>query len=156
MSTLPPAIPRLLRRHPALFVTVVYLAVSLTGMAFSWAFFRSFGVNYFMFADLTDFLLAAAREPVSLLAAAGGIVFIWLLYLYGHWRADTLLDGEGTIVEARIGDDEPRVLLLMGSSARFVFLYDHAQGRTVIVPDESLVSLTVTHDTEPESQEEAQ
>lgn len=162
-------------------------------MAFSWAYFRGFGINYFMFADLTDFLLAAAREPLSLLAAAGGVLLIWLLYqyaereyrwlesrenkgrllrgylrfsevglrsawlgvvatalyviaavmLYGEWRANTLRDGEGTIVEARMGDEQPRAFLLMGSSARFVFLYDRAGGITLIVPDESVASLTV-------------
>lgn len=181
-----------MQRHPALLLTVAYLAVSLTGLVFSWAFFRQFGVNYYLFADLTDFLLGAVREPASLLAALGGLVVVWLIFryttwelsrleriqnrgrllqsyinmnrtlmsgwasllflalygfmtisLYADWRVKTLRAGEGTEVLVSINGGEPVTRLLMGSSARFIFLYDPDSGSTTVLPDESITSLTI-------------
>jgi hypothetical protein len=190
---LPPAIVTLLRRHPALLLTVAYLAVSLTGLVFSWAFFREFGVNYYLFADLTDFLLGAVREPASLLASAGAVIAAWLIYrysawevsrlerienrgrvlqgyislnrrwlgsgwatvlilavyalatisLYADWRVAALRAGQGTEVILSINGGEPVTRLLMGSSARFIFVYDAESSTTTILPDESITSLTL-------------
>ena len=60
----------LLREHPALLVSVVYVAASTIGMAYSWAFLRQFGINVFNYAQIGDFLLASLKEP-----------FTWLLVL---------------------------------------------------------------------------
>ena len=53
----------LLREHPALLVSVVYVAASTIGMAYSWAFLRHFGINIFNYAQIGDFLLASLKEP---------------------------------------------------------------------------------------------
>ncbi len=191
---LPPSIVTLLKRHPALLLTVAYLTASMTGLVFSWAFFRKFGVNYFVFADLSDFLLAAVREPASLLATAGAVVAAWLVFRYSAWevsrlerienrgrvlegyinmnrrwlgsgwatvlvlalyalvtvtwyaawRVDALRAGEGTEVVVSINGAAPVARLLMGSSARFIFVYDPETASTTALPDESITTLTIT------------
>lgn len=74
---------------PGLFVTLAYLLVSLIGVAFSWALLREFGLNVFSFADVTDFLMAAFREPMtfvlSLSALALGLATHWLAGKEVRW-----------------------------------------------------------------------
>ena len=55
----------LLRQHPALLLTILYVAASTTGMLFSWAYLRHFGINVFNYAELSDFLLASLKEPFT-------------------------------------------------------------------------------------------
>lgn len=57
-------------RHPALVLTVGYLMISLLGLSFEWTLFRQFGINFFYFAEVTDFLMGAFREPVTFLLSA--------------------------------------------------------------------------------------
>jgi hypothetical protein len=54
-----------LREHPALLVSALYLAASFIGMFYSWAFLRRFGINVFNFAQISDFLLASLKEPYT-------------------------------------------------------------------------------------------
>ena len=54
---------------------LIYIYVTLTGMAQSWFQFNAFGINVFEFSELNDFLLAAFREPVSFLAILGLITY---------------------------------------------------------------------------------
>lgn len=193
MSAAPQSLTALAGRHPAFVLTVVYLAVSAVGLAFSWAFFRRFDVNYFVFADVTDFLLAAVREPFSIVAGASGVLLMAALYRYAHWesrvlgarpkrgrlldlyyrmnrwaldsawlsvfvvitymvllvvlyadwRAGVIQQGGGAPVAVSIGEAEPVGLSLLGSSARYLFLYDPEAQRTLIVPDESVTTLSV-------------
>jgi len=60
----------LLREHPALLVSVVYVAASTIGMVYSWDYLRRFGINVFNYAQIGDFLLASLKEP-----------FTWLLVI---------------------------------------------------------------------------
>lgn len=60
----------LLRDHPALFVTGVYVIASAVGMLFSWAYLLRFGINVFHFAQIGDFLIASLREPMTWLLVA--------------------------------------------------------------------------------------
>lgn len=75
--------------NPGLLVTVAYLLVSLIGLSFSWALLREFGLNVFSFADVTDFLMAAFREPMtfvlSLTALILGLATQWLAGREVRW-----------------------------------------------------------------------
>ncbi len=71
---------RLLRDHPALIFTIGYAVVSLVGMMFSWSLFRRFGVNVFDYAEVTDFLMAALREPMTFTLAGGGVLMSWFIW----------------------------------------------------------------------------
>ncbi len=74
----------LLKRHPGVLVSVGYVVISLIGMLFSQALFSEFGVNYFNYAEVSDFLLAALREPMTFALAAGAIVVTLLIFLMTH------------------------------------------------------------------------
>ena len=74
---------------PGLLVTLAYVLVSLIGLAFSGALLREFGLNVFSFADVTDFLMAALREPMtfalSLSAMVLGLIVHWLAKWEVRW-----------------------------------------------------------------------
>ena len=55
----------LLREHPALIVSAFYVAASVIGMFYSWAYLRAFGINVFNYAQISDFLLASLKEPFT-------------------------------------------------------------------------------------------
>ena len=67
-------IVRLFHQHPALLISVLYLVASVTGMLFSWAYLRHFGINVFNYAQIGDFLLASLKEPIT-----WGLVFSAIL-----------------------------------------------------------------------------
>ncbi len=75
---------RLLREHPGLLVTVGYLVMSLVGMMFNRSLFERFGVDIFDYAEVTDFLMAALREPLTFVVAAGGIVVAWGIWWWSN------------------------------------------------------------------------
>jgi uncharacterized membrane protein len=58
-------VKNLLRQHPALLVSALYIASSIIGMFYSWAFLRRFGINVFNYAQISDFLLASLKEPFT-------------------------------------------------------------------------------------------
>ena len=179
----------LAREHPALMLTLAYLVPSVVGLMFSWEYYRHFGVNYFVFAEVTDVLLAVLREPISLLAAALGIGLIYLMYIYGHWelrklearpspgrflkgylrvqrwvmnsswlmvgllalymlifvgwyaghRFNVVTAGDHQPIAVSLsGNDASASLHLIGSSGRFVFLYNRSRNETLVITDESL------------------
>jgi hypothetical protein len=65
-----------LRRHPALLVSLVYFTASTIGMFYSWDYLRHFGINVFHFAQIGDFLLGSLKEPFTWLVviSAGALV----------------------------------------------------------------------------------
>ena len=54
-----------LREHPALLVSALYIASSVIGMFYAWAYLRFFGINVFNYAQISDFLLASLKEPFT-------------------------------------------------------------------------------------------
>lgn len=72
------ALKKVLRDHPALVVSGFYIAASIIGMFYSWAFLRQFGINVFNYAQISDFLLASLKEPLTC-----GLVALTVLLLLG-------------------------------------------------------------------------
>ncbi len=66
------------REHPALLVSTFYVAASFIGMFYSWVYLRGFGINVFNYAQLSDFLLASLKEPLTwaLVFLAAALVYI--------------------------------------------------------------------------------
>jgi len=88
------------REHPAIVGTLLYLQVNAVGVIFSWVLFRNFGINVFDFAEANDFLLAAFREPYSLLSAIGILAYAIL----GLWFLDNIKKrNPGLLPSVRIG-----------------------------------------------------
>ncbi|MEO0422039.1 MAG: hypothetical protein AAF184_06870 [Pseudomonadota bacterium] len=77
---------RIFADHPALVVTVAYLAASVIGLMFSLEFYREFNVNVVNYYQLTDFLMAVLREPITLAMALGGALVTWLARAAQHWE----------------------------------------------------------------------
>ncbi len=88
----PAARTDLFREHPALAFTLGYLTVSAIGLTFSWALFRRFEVNFFLFADVGDFLMSAFREPMTFVLAGSAAALGWLVHhvnrIEDRWLGD--------------------------------------------------------------------
>lgn len=78
---------RLLREHPALIVSAVYVFATAIGMFYSWSFMRQFGVNVFLYAEIGDFLLVSFKDPiiwaVVAVCAAAWSSDIWMSKRWG-------------------------------------------------------------------------
>ena len=57
----------------------IYAYATILGVVSSWVRFREYGINILDFAELNDFMLAAFRDPITLLAAVG-VYFVGFLY----------------------------------------------------------------------------
>ncbi len=55
----------LFREHPALLVSAFYVAASVIGMFYAWSYLRHFGLNVFNYAQISDFLVASLKEPIT-------------------------------------------------------------------------------------------
>jgi hypothetical protein len=81
-GTHPHWLGRVLKEHPALLISLVYVAASAIGMIYSWDYLRRFGINVFHFAQIGDFLLGSLKEPFTWLVvvAASAVVSLdsWL------------------------------------------------------------------------------
>ena len=58
-------VQKIFKEHPALMVSAFYVAASVIGMFYSWAYLRHFGINVFNYAQISDFLLASLKEPFT-------------------------------------------------------------------------------------------
>jgi hypothetical protein len=76
---------RMIRDHPSLLLTLVYLLVSAIGVIYSYFFYREFGINIVEFVDLSDFLLASIQEPISIVIFFGISLATLAMYLLDFW-----------------------------------------------------------------------
>ena len=191
----------LFAEHPALIVTLVYLLVSLLGLSYQWALFRHFDVNFFLYAEVTDFLMGAFREPITFGLSLSALAVGWLAHLYARWergwwsrhqpknwltrgyvrltsagfnryaaviffllysvmfirlyadeRAAAFKEGEGqaVLLEATEGQErrpaQDAAALMMGASARFVFLYRPDAAIVEVIPHENIARIVVGDD----------
>ena|SRR5829696_3463526 len=83
-----------LRKNPPLVLTLLYVYATGVGMFYSWSFYRGFGINIFDYAEIGDFLLAALKNPSSLVAVAAGIL--------GGLLIGRLLDSAQNLLERRV------------------------------------------------------
>ena len=67
---------RLLRRHPALLVSALYVVASTIGMLFAWRFLGHFGLNVFNYSQIGDFLLASLKEPMTWALVAFALLLV--------------------------------------------------------------------------------
>jgi len=66
----------LLREHPALLVSGIYVVASTIGMLYSWDYLRLYGINVFNYAQIGDFLLASLKEPFTWLIVLGSMLLV--------------------------------------------------------------------------------
>ncbi len=65
--------------HLGAVLSLGYVALTLIGMLYSWAFYYELGVNILTFAEASDFLLAPVRDPL-VIALATAPVPLFLLF----------------------------------------------------------------------------
>lgn len=70
---------RLFRQHTSLAITLTYLFLTVIGAAYEFAVLINFRINVFQFADATDFLLAAVRQPLTAVFAIAPIGVVLLI-----------------------------------------------------------------------------
>jgi hypothetical protein len=187
------------REHPTIILTICYAIMTIIGTGYSFFFYREFDINIIKFADLSDFLLAAILEPLSLVL----FTFLVLFNLLAYWL-DTLLrkrfngyrnflenrlkskytDPLGMLIiivvfsistihslavknadiiknqgkdkfQVRFNDsdrsDATKVFELLGSTSRFVYLYDQTNKQSVVISPENIsyMSKSVTEKLKP-------
>ncbi len=69
---------RIFREHPALLVSAFYVAASIIGMFYAWSYLRHFGLNVFNYAQISDFLVASLKEPLTWVCVVVVVGFIAL------------------------------------------------------------------------------
>ncbi|NNF14492.1 MAG: hypothetical protein HKN72_14785 [Gemmatimonadetes bacterium] len=73
------------REHPGLLLSGGYLAATGVGMLSSWTYYSRFGIDIFAYAQLSDFLIAAVRNPMATLAILVAIPAVWLVMVSDAW-----------------------------------------------------------------------
>ncbi len=76
-----PSIKAFAREHPTMILTLCYAIITAIGTGYSYFFYREFDINIIKFADLSDFLLAAILEPLSLVL----FTFLVIFNLFVYW-----------------------------------------------------------------------
>lgn len=192
---------KLLKREPALSLSLAYLFLTAVGITYDWWFYLFFGVNILEYADFTDFLLAAVREPLVMVFTVLSAVIILLFQemnyrarirfpaydrmcrnpwmglgqsayfipvrvytaftiivyfggvftpFYAMYRADKIRSGSSRPVAVRLvneavasGTSATRESRVVGTTSRFVFLYDVQAKKTSVIPFDSIAEMTI-------------
>jgi len=70
---------------------------------------------------------------------------VFLLFSYATMKERGIRDGEGEVLSVHLTDSSsPKQLVMLGTTARFVFLYDHVAERVDIHPNESILMISKT------------
>ena len=174
---------RMLVEHPAFLASGLYFVASLIGLVYSWAFLRTFGINVFRYAEMSDFLLASLKEPFTWVLAvlavtlvlfdnamsrrvqargpgrfvrwygsdryrhvnylASVILVIFFLLAHASMNERNIRNGEGEVVGVHLADGSPpKQLIMLGTTIKYVFLYDHVDERVDMHPHESILMIT--------------
>lgn len=129
------------REHPALLVSAFYVAASVIGMFYSWAYMRSFDINVFNYAQLGDFLLASLKAPFTW-ALVGLSVILMMLDNASSRRAE-----RKNLSKVFRWYGSPRYRLannfaVIAMVLIFIFAYAHSQARHTRAGDIKLVDVT--------------
>lgn len=79
LLSLLPHILRLLRREPALGVTLAYLLVAMAGIAYDYHFYRQFDIPVLSLMQIGDFLVAGIQQPIAPLLVLSTLPLCWLM-----------------------------------------------------------------------------
>ena len=128
LTKLKETIQRIFKEHPALMVSALYVAASVIGMFYSWAYLGRFGINVFNYAQISDFLLASLKEPFTW----GLVVIAVVLVLIdnassrrvGHKTTSKWLAWYGSPKYRLINNFVAILMVLM-----FIYAYAYSQAR---------------------------
>ena len=69
---------RVLRREPAVAITIVYLFVAMAGIFYNYTFYKKFGIPVLTLSQVSDFLVAGIQQPMALLLVLSTLPIIWV------------------------------------------------------------------------------
>ena len=72
-----PHLLRLLRREPALGITLAYLLVAMAGIFYNYRFYAKFDIPVLSLSQISDFLTAGIQHPVALVLVLSTFPIIW-------------------------------------------------------------------------------
>ena len=125
-------IGRLLRDNPGLALTLGYIMASLVGLLFSWSLLHRFGLNIMDYTEVTDFLTAALREPLTFVVAGSAIPVVYLLrwlagkervYWQRHPPNNKLLQRYCNMADQAYRDPLTEVFVFVAYAFLFISLY---------------------------------
>lgn len=73
------------REHVGFALTLGYIFLAAVGMLHRAIVFLSFRINVVDYAEPSDFLLAALRDPLIVLACVAPVPLVWLYFRFGLW-----------------------------------------------------------------------
>lgn len=184
--------------HVGLLLTLVYLFLAGVGMLHEALVFYAFRVNIIAFAEPSDFILAAFRDPLVVAVNLSALPLVWAYFswarrrsqraatgprwlrgsdasrafvarhfstlfvaavalyalafslTYASMTARRLRQGQGQHVHVELVADpahsaaDTTSMLLLGTTQKFVFLYDPARRATSVIPASNIARLVVT------------
>lgn len=199
-----PHLLRLLRREPALAITLGYLLLVMGGIFYNVHFFGKFGIPVLTLSQVSDFLIAGIQQPIAILLVLSTLPLCWLFDLanrgavrrryrtlerlratpapngwqrvqlwrlewrerqlwimplsylavvvlygwtfvrfYAEYRVGRVRGGDAAQVRVWLGGDALRPdgaasWTYLGAVANYVFVYDPASDRSVILPVENI------------------
>jgi hypothetical protein len=74
-----PWVLRQLQDHPGTWLTFLYLTLTAIGLTHAFAYHAPFRINFLDYAETSDFLLAALREPRAIALSLLPALIIWLV-----------------------------------------------------------------------------
>lgn len=141
----------LLAQHPAVAISAGYLVISLLGLSYEWAQFRFFGVNFFHYAEVTDFLMGAFREPITFVLSLTALALAWLVHIYGRWEIDWfsrnppkswLARRYCALVSSRLYRASP-MIFFVGYSVMFIWVYSSNRAEAIRAGDGEKIRVEV-------------
>jgi hypothetical protein len=74
-----PHILRMLRREPAVAITIGYLLVAMTGIFYNYSFYAQFGIPVLTLSQVGDFLVTGVQQPMAILLVLSTLPVCWTM-----------------------------------------------------------------------------
>jgi hypothetical protein len=140
--------------HLALSLTLSYVFLAAVGMLHRGFVFLFFRINLLDYAEPSDFLLSALRDPLIVLVCIVPLPLVALYYRGASWLRRRFPDsfwatggarGRRVQVELVTGTvrqpGDTLLPLLLGTTQKFVFLYDDVRQVTSVVPVDNVAQI---------------
>jgi hypothetical protein len=113
-----PWVLRQLQDHPGTWLTFLYLALTAIGLTHAFAYHAPFRINFLDYAETSDFLLAALREPRAIILSLLPAIIIWIV-IRAHRFAEPRVAAYRRYMARREATYERRYYRHFGGRARY-------------------------------------
>lgn len=79
LRNLLPHLLRMLRREPAVAITIGYLLVAMAGIFYNVSFYRQFDIPVLTLSQVSDFLVAGVQQPMALVLVLSTLPVCWIM-----------------------------------------------------------------------------